>query len=458
MRVSEKIRCIKINKYFFRKTPEGQIFKYSQYCRRKNCKTESSYNYENIKKPKYCNKHKKENMVNVKRGHKLCPKCKLSYKTKCVSKQCKYTIQKYKNMSKHMKEKTIKYLKETKQEFYLCRICGQIVSRSHFDSEEHINKFNTIVKIQIKKSFENSFISIKMQFTDTRYNYIYTDLYFKKHIKNIILENVNNDTLYKSYILKKNMISFNTSDTLIHYSDKFNSNDIINDINRIEKIEKNQEYMKSYLIKNTTEDYNFDLDQMYEDLDKININKSGASVKEIHNMGCDIKISQCQLLQGASFQKIPKIFYTSRIVNIIKNKDQKCFIYCYIRKFLNPVKKHSERVSLKDKEICEKLENELNYNFDNVQINQLSKIEDLLQTNIYVYSCDSKINNKIPIYKSDKNYEKFLDLLLFENHYMTIKRIDLFFNPLNKKKYFCRNCCNTFFSVKINLRDHIHVL
>ena len=453
MRVSEKIRCIKINKYFFRKTPEGPIFKYSQYCRRKNCKTESSYNYQNLK-PKYCNKHKKENMVNVKRGHKLCPKCKSSYKTKCTSNQCKYTIQKYKNMSKHMKEKTIKYLKETKQEFYLCRICGQIVSRSHFDSEEHINKFNTIVKIQIKKSFENSFISIKMQFTDTRYNYIYTDLYFKKHIKNIILENVNNDTLYKSYILKKNMISFNTSDTLIHYSDKFNSNDIINDINRIEKIEKNQEYMKSYLIKNTTKDYNFDLDQMYEDLDKININKSGASIKEIHNIGCDIKISQCQLLQGASFQKIPKIFYTSRIVNIIKNKDQKCFIYCYIRKFLNPVKKHSERVSLKDKEICEKLENELNYNFDNVQINQLSKIEDLLQMNIYVYSCDSKINNKIPIYKSDKNYKKFLDLLLYENHYMNIKRIDLFFNPLNKKKHFCRNCCNTFFSEK-KYNDHI---
>ena len=33
-------------------------------------------------------------MVNVKRGHKLCLKCKSSYKTKCVSKQCKYTLKK----------------------------------------------------------------------------------------------------------------------------------------------------------------------------------------------------------------------------------------------------------------------------------------------------------------------------------------------------------------------------
>ena len=330
-------------------------------------------------------------------------------------------------LAKHMKLKTIKYLKETKQEFYLCRICQTIVKKDHFDSQEHITRFNTVVSIQVRKSFENSFISIKMQFTDNRYNYIYTDLYFKKHIKNIILKNVNDNVFYKSYIVKKNMISFNTSDTLIHYSDKFNSNNIINDINRIEKIEKNDEYMKPYLIKSNIDDYNYNLDQMYEDLDKINQNKTGNSIKEIHNMGCDIKISECELLRGANFEKIPKIFYNSRVINIIKNKDEKCFIYCYIRKFLNPVKKHGERVSLKDKEICEKLENELEYNFDNVEIKHLNKIEDLLETNIYVYSCDSKMNNKIPIYKSDKSYEKFLDLLLYENHYMNIKRIDLCF-------------------------------
>ena len=394
-------------------------------------------------------------MINVKRGHKLCEICKTSYKIKCNSKACKYTIEKYKTASKHMKLKTIEYLKETKQEFYLCRICQNIVKKNHFNSQEHINKFNTVVSIEIKKSFENSFISIKMQFSDNRYNYIYSDLYFKKHIKDIILKNVNENVFYKSYIVKKNMISFNTSDTLIHYSDKFNSNNIINDINRIEKIEKNDEYMKPYLIKSSTKDYDYNLDNMYEDLDKINQNKTGNSIKEIQNMGCDIKISECQLLRGSSFEKIPKIFYNSKVINVIKNKDEKCFIYCYIRKFLNPVKKHGERVSMKDKEICEKLENELNYNFDNVKINQLNKIEDLLQTSIYVYSCDSKMNNKIPIYKSDKEYEKFLDLLLYENHYMNIKQIDNFFNKTShKKKHFCRTCCNTFYSDN-KFKDHL---
>ena len=63
--VSEKIKCQKIDKYFYR-SPEGKILKYSHYCIEKNCKTESSYNYENLK-PIYCVKHKLDKMVNVKK-------------------------------------------------------------------------------------------------------------------------------------------------------------------------------------------------------------------------------------------------------------------------------------------------------------------------------------------------------------------------------------------------------
>ena len=341
--VSEKVLCFKIDKYYF-KDHKGRIRKYLQFCRRKNCKTESSYHYENLK-PKYCFKYKKENMVNVKRGHKLCEVCKSSYKTKCTSPKCKYTIDNYKSHSKYMKLKTIDYLRETKQEFYLCRICGEIVKKEHFDSEEHITKLNSVCLIDINKSFENAFISIKTQFIDSKYNYIYTDLYFKKHIKDIILKNIDDRKYYKSYIIKKNMLNFNYNAELHHYSDKFNSNNIINDINNIENLEKNYEYMKPYLIKTSTDDYKYDIDKMYEDIDKVNFIKSGNSITYIHNMGSDIKISECELIQGSKFdfEKIPKLFYDSKVINIIKNKDQKCFLYCYIQKFLNPVNKHSEK-------------------------------------------------------------------------------------------------------------------
>ena len=45
--------------------------------------------------------------------------------------------------------------------------------------------------------------------------------------------------------------------------------------------------------------------------------------------------------------------------------------------------------------------------------------------------------------------------MLFENHYMNIERIDLFFNPdVKNKTYFCRNCTNIFYS-EIKYNDHI---
>ena len=42
-----------------------------------------------------------------------------------------------------------------------------------------------------------------------RYNYIFSDLYFKKHIKELILKNIDVDKYYKSYIIKKLMLDFN---------------------------------------------------------------------------------------------------------------------------------------------------------------------------------------------------------------------------------------------------------
>ena len=64
---------------------------------------------------------------------------------------------------------------------------------------------------------------------------------------------------------------------------------------------------------------------MYEDLNKINFIKSGNSITYIHNMGCDIKITECELLRGSqfNFEKIPKPFYDGKVINIIKNKDKK---------------------------------------------------------------------------------------------------------------------------------------
>ena len=122
-------------------------------------------------------------MVNVKRNHKLCQECEKGYLKKCNTPKCKYTIKSYEDATRYMKQKIISYLKENKIEFYLCRICSEIVDEEHFETEEHIEKFNSVCKIKIDKSLKDSFITIRCKFIDNRYSYIYSDLYFKNTLE-----------------------------------------------------------------------------------------------------------------------------------------------------------------------------------------------------------------------------------------------------------------------------------
>ena len=138
----------------------------------------------------------------------------------------------------------------------------------------------------------------------------------------------------------------------MYISEKHDLNNILYDIENLENLENNKERnLKPYLIKNSANQYNYKIKKMYEDIEKVNFKESGDSIYYINSVGCEIHISQCQLLKGANynFENIPKIFYKSKVISITKNKDQKCFIYCYIRKFLNNVDKHQDRVSVKDK-------------------------------------------------------------------------------------------------------------
>ena len=59
-----------------------------------------------------------------------------------------------------------------------------------------------------------------------------------------MIKNIINLTLSK-----KNMLDFNYKTELQYYTEKFNSNNIINDIGNFENLEKNDEYLKPYLIK-----------------------------------------------------------------------------------------------------------------------------------------------------------------------------------------------------------------
>ena len=171
------------------------------------------------------------------------------------------------------------------------------------------------------------------------------------------------------------------------------------------------------------------------------INKgSGWNVKSIESQY--ISISTYRPLAGSSCIDLPVELKSPRkgLINI-KNKDQKCLLWCHVR-HINPANKHPERIIKTDKKIAEKLKyDEIEFP---VQEKNFSKIE--VKNNIcIVFGYENGL--VFPIYVSDKKFEESIDFLLLidddKSHYVYIKDFDrfMFHKTKNKnKKWFCRSC------------------
>ena len=127
-----------------------------------------------------------------------------------------------------------------------------------------------------------------------------------------------------------------------------------------------------------------------------------------YNLECIVRMTEFIPILGGNIKelnKIPELFLNKRSLLVLKNNDNKCFLYCYIRKFLNPITKNSFRITKKDKEIANKIINETNLSFENVSIYEMNKIEKRLEININVFSCNKNYKNKNPVRKSKENYD-----------------------------------------------------
>ena len=69
----------------------------------------------------------------------------------------------------------------------------------------------------------------------------------------------------------------------------------------------------------------------------------------------------------------------------MKNNDNKCFLYCYIRKFENVVTNNASRITIKDLLIVEEIIGECDMDFENVSLDELDKIKNLLKVNIHIF-------------------------------------------------------------------------
>ena len=109
---------------------------------------------------------------------------------------------------------------------------------------------------------------------------------------------------------------------------------------------------------------------------------SRLDLTEIIYLRCVIKMTEYSPISGGNMSelyKIPDSFFNKRSLIILKNNDNKYFLYCYIREFLNPITRNSFRITRKDKELANEIINETNLTFENVTISEIDKIEKKLK-------------------------------------------------------------------------------
>ena len=229
-----------------------------------------------------------------------------------------------------------------------------------------------------------------------------------------------------------------------------------------------EEQITDKLIEDSKKDY-FDNTQ-----DEIDINyreesycdkpqkRSGGTSTKLYEYGVTYKLTEYTPISGGNISilnEIPELFLNKRSLLILRNNNNKCFLYCYIREILNPITRNSFRITKRDKELADKIINETNLTFENVSISEIDKIEKKLQVNVNVFSCNRKYKNKNIVRKSRTDYDRTLDLLLIEgiNHYIIIKNLHLFITDrtVENDRFICRTCLNTFYSEN-KYNEHIN--
>ena len=141
-------------------------------------------------------------------------------------------------------------------------------------------------------------------------------------------------------------------------------------------------------------------------------------------------------MDGSSYVKIP--LRSSAILNI-KNNDKYCFLRSILA-FLHPCENNSNIVSS-----YRDYFNELNiegFDFTNeFRCSDVYRFEKLnnLSKNIYDLAFDQNKNKVIPIEMSENESDKVIYLLIYKNHYVPIKKLNVFIGKRDCK-YVCRKC------------------
>ena len=273
----------------------------------------------------------------------------------------------------------------------------------------------------------------------------------------MIVKNCDNDQNYKITLYEFNQALVKHND-IKYLVEKYILQNI-SDIDNIDKLKiKNNRNDLDLINIGNSEIPNHNPEDNLEVLNILSMHEDyDSSIMTIQNSRLIVKISECDIFSaGNEIDKIPEILFKKRNLLIMKNDDNKCFLYCYIRKFKNIVTNNTSRICKKDLLIAEEIIDEYNMDFENVSLDELDKIENLLKVNIHIFGCNKKFNSKKIIRKLKSNFDKNLDLLLIDDikHYILIKNINKFISDNSHVIKACRNCLNVFYS-EIKYKDHI---
>ena len=187
---------------------------------------------------------------------------------------------------------------------------------------------------------------------------------------------------------------------------------------------------------------------IFEKISIYQMNGSGWSFKEIVHL--EIHTVDYHPMRGSSYIRLPDWITKKKGILNIKNKDEKCFLWCVLR-YLYPKGKNAELLTdLKQKE------NSLNtkgIKFP-IKVKDISKFEklnpDLPGINVFSVNDNKKF---YPLRMAQRNPQETIDLFLYEEdgkyHYTLIRNFSRLFRSqitsrTNGKIYICKRCFTHF--------------
>ena len=158
-----------------------------------------------------------------------------------------------------------------------------------------------------------------------------------------------------------------------------------------------------------------------EDLDKYQQNGSGWYFKSVKEL--QLNVVEYSPHKGSSYIDLPLWIKNKKAIINLKNKDDKCFIWCILR-YLHPKPRDNERVTDLKKYEKELVTKGITFPMSIKDINKFEKLNPNIPS-ITVFSVEGK--TIYPLKLSDKNCRKSIDLFLFEAngkcHYGLIKNL-----------------------------------